>query len=174
MAKNPETSAATLTFNGNTPPPAINTIGLTVGSAMPALKLADTQGRVRTWEEFGDKPVLLNFFFADCPPCIQEIPALNAFAKDNPSVAVLSVTFESSAVAQKFIGRHGLVWSVVTDGQEFIKALGVKSDPTLLLVSPNRTLLAVKTGGILPPEDGSGYVFSLDSWVRQNLKLGKG
>ena len=71
MRKNPETSTATLTFNGNTPPAAINTIGLKVGSAMPALK---------------------------------------------------------------------------------------------------RSLVNVKTGGILPPEDGSGYVFSLDVWVRQNLK----
>jgi thiol-disulfide isomerase/thioredoxin len=166
VAKNIETSTATLTISKA----SLKTIGLTEGSRMPPLKLTDTQGRVRTWDEFGDKPVVLNLFFAECPPCIQEVPALNAFTKSNPEIPVLSVTFENNAVTQKFIGRHGLLWPVAIDGRDFIDALGVKSYPTLLLVSPNRTLLAVKTGGIIHPENKSGYVFSLDVWVRQNQK----
>jgi peroxiredoxin len=169
LAKDAESSTATLTLKKG-PLVPMNTIGLAQGSRMPALQLTDTQGRVRTWDEFGDKPVLLNFFFAECAPCIQEVPTLNAFIKSNPDVAVLAVTYETSAVTQKFIARHGLMWPAVADGRDFITSLGVKSYPTLLLVGPNRTLLAIKTGGITVPENKSGYIFSLESWVRQNLK----
>ncbi len=167
--KNKETGTATLTI-GKAPTASFTTIRLPVGSKMPPFQLKDTQGRVRNWEEFGNKPVILNFFFAECPPCIQEVPTLNAYAKQTHDVAVLSVTYESPATTQKFIDKHSLQWPVVADAREFVKALGIKVYPTLLLVSPDRTLQAVKIGGIVRPEDTAENAFSLDSWVQKHLK----
>lgn len=173
MVKNSATSIATLTINGSAQiPESDNQIDLAVGSEMPALKLTDTKGRTVTWNSLGARPVVLNFFFADCPPCIQEVPELNAFAKSHPNIAVLSVTYESQAVTQKFISRRGLQWPAVTDGRAYIEKLGVKSYPTLLLVSPERTLLAVKTGGIAPSNSKDGTTFSFAAWVQNNLKKG--
>lgn len=61
---------------------------LHAGDAFPAFALPSTKGVRVTGVALRGKLTLVNFFFADCLPCIAEIPALNAYARHHPEVQV--------------------------------------------------------------------------------------
>jgi|SRR3989338_1327734 len=42
--------------------------------------------------QFRGKPVVVNFWFAGCPPCRWEAPSFKKLADNNPDIVVLSVT----------------------------------------------------------------------------------
>jgi len=61
--------------------------------------------------------VLVVDFFADyCKPCQRKLPAMEAFHREHPEVAVVGVSLdENAASAWKSISRHHLTFPVVHD-----------------------------------------------------------
>ena len=55
-----------------------------------------------------DGPVLVNFWGRDCPPCVAELPRLQAFARDNPSWTVLLVATDTPTEASQFLAQRGI------------------------------------------------------------------
>lgn len=115
---------------------------MAVGDAMPAFDGTLLDGvRIDRAALLG-KPTLLSFFFAQCAPCIEEIPALNAFAQQAPDLRLLAVTFDTADVARDFVAKHGLRWDVLPDAQTTIDAVGVRVYPTLMLLDADARVLA--------------------------------
>jgi thiol-disulfide isomerase/thioredoxin len=136
------------------------------GEPMPAAAFADLGGTLRSLDGSGRKPVLISFFFAECAPCIEEVPELNAFAQANKDVSVVAVTFDAAAEARAFVEKHKLRWPVVADATDYIDKIGVHVYPTLVLVSATGKLAAFRSGD-------SGYV-KIGEWVRSSLQGGAG
>lgn len=61
-------------------------------------------------------PVLVNFWGRDCPPCVAELPRIEAFAKAHPQWTVLLVSTDAPAEAREFVQRHGLQLTVLRQG----------------------------------------------------------
>lgn len=91
---------------------------------------------------FAGKWTVISFYFAECGPCIAEVPALNDFQRDNPDVQVLSVTFQSDAEARAFVAKRGLKWPVLAGQQKLIDAMGVMGYPNITLISPQGTVVS--------------------------------
>lgn len=51
-------------------------------------------------------PLLVNFWSRDCPPCVAELPRLQAFARNNPSWTVLLITTDAPADASTFLEQR--------------------------------------------------------------------
>jgi len=134
-------------------------LSIQVGQRMPDVALTDLRGVVRNLDAAGTKPLLLSFFFAECAPCIQEVPELNAFARANQHIDVVAVTFDAAADANAFVSKHKLSWPVVADAQTYIEKLGLKAYPTVLLVAPDGRLIATRSGEA-----------TLEEWVRSALQ----
>lgn len=136
-----------LEAKGEAPPgPASQSRAVKVGDRLPAFTLEDLQGREVDIARLEGRPTLLSFHFADCVPCIAEIPMLNAFARSNPGFDVFAVTFDDTATATKFAGEHGYDWPILANAQAFIDAVGVKVYPSMLLVDASGTVRAMESG----------------------------
>lgn len=88
------------------------------------------------------RPVLLSFYFAECGPCIAEVPGLNRFAANSTDVRSLAVTFDDARTSREFKAKHAFDWPVLSAAQDVIDALGVKTYPTFALIGTDGTLIA--------------------------------
>lgn len=64
--------------------------------------LPDRAGRVHRLSELKGRPVLLNFWSSDCPPCIEELPALvslDQIARSRDSFSVVTITIDDDWTA---------------------------------------------------------------------------
>jgi len=69
-------------------------------------------------DELAGRVVLLNFWYASCPPCRREAPELEALNQQfqGEDVVVLGVnTQDSAATAQTFAREHGVTYPSVLD-----------------------------------------------------------
>ena len=74
-----------------------------VGDTAPDFSLTTESGRRITPSDFGGKLLVLNFWATWCPPCIEEMPSLNQFAREmEPAgVVVLGVSIDKNETAYK-------------------------------------------------------------------------
>lgn len=137
-----------------------------IGAQVPKAlrdKLVGASGDIGS---FTGHPLLVSFFFHDCIPCIQEVPALNSFAERNSSVAVLAVTFEPKKQASAFASRYNFKWPIAANSGNLIGKLGVKAYPTLMLISANGTLLGARTGDLRSTSKAGNSTHILQEWVQ--------
>ena len=85
--------------------------------------------------DYAGGPVVLNFFFRDCPPCGAEAADLAEFARSNPGAQVIGVDVqdsESDAVA--FMEEHGLDYPLVVDDGTLSSSYAVQYTPTTVFL----------------------------------------
>lgn len=88
--------------------------------------------------------VVLNFFTADCVPCIQEHPELVQFAEQQESLGTDGAEFYSVIVndteedVEEFFDEYGGDWpKIYSEHGEFPVAFGVAQVPETWIVDPN-------------------------------------
>lgn len=133
------------------------------GDSLPAPPLFTLSGVRWTPASSDGRYTLVSFYFDTCVPCVAEIPALNAFARQHPEVRVVAVTFDDALQARAFQRKHHLDWPIVAGAQAFIAAVGVQAYPALALVRPDGTLAASLTGAGSQGRDPD----QLAAWLRQ-------
>lgn len=135
-------------------------VALKVGDTLPAFVLKGLDGQVVNSKSLRGRYSVLSFYFAECGPCIHEVPQLNALAKAHPEMGFLALTFDSKGDAKAFVQERKLGWPVAAEADIYIKTLKVKSYPLLLVVGPDAKVVAMRTGlnehapQILPWVDG--------------------
>lgn len=109
----------------------------------PRLALQSLRGR----------PLLINFWATWCPPCVEELPLLNAFYQENKSKGwqVLGIAVDKLAPVQTFLARQPLAFPVVLAGMEGLslsKNLGNQAGglPFSVLVGADGSILHRKIG----------------------------
>lgn len=99
------------------------------------------------------QPLLINFWATWCPPCIEELPLLNAFYQENrlKGWQVLGVAVDKLAPVQAFMGRQPLTFPVVLagmDGLSLSRYLGNQAGglPFSVLIGASGAILHRKIG----------------------------
>ena len=103
-----------------------------VTGAIPAfwsLKWNTPTGAVLAMASFKGRPVLINFWATWCPPCVEELPLINAFFKENQANGwqVLGLAVDKPAQVQAFLSKTPLAFPVAMagfDGTELSRGLG--------------------------------------------------
>jgi thiol-disulfide isomerase/thioredoxin len=148
-------------------------------SPAPALRGLDLAGKARRLRDYRGKTVLVNFWASWCPPCLQEMPALEALSRsrDPDRFAVLAVNVgESPAVIARFtrLAEAGIVMLADRNG-DAARRWGVKIYPSSYVVDAQGRVRYEVYGPI--EWDGSGVrelLDELDAPSRSGISLGSG
>ncbi|EYC52405.1 alkyl hydroperoxide reductase [Hylemonella gracilis str. Niagara R] len=99
------------------------------------------------------KPLLINFWATWCPPCVEELPLLNAFHRQNAAYGwqIVGIAVDRLAPVQNFLQRLPLDFPVVLsgmDGLNLSKQFGNQTGglPFTVLVGADGAILNRKIG----------------------------
>ena len=97
--------------------------------ALWRLSLPTPQGTPLALAELRGRPILLNFWATWCPPCIEELPMIDAFWRENTANGhqVLALAIDQPSAVRKFLTRQALGFSVGLaglEGTQLAKSLG--------------------------------------------------
>jgi len=86
-------------------------------------------GEALNMASFQGKPLLLNFWATWCPPCIEELPLIDAFWRKNTAIGhqVVALAIDQPSAVRKFLSRQALGFPVGLAGLEgthLAKSLG--------------------------------------------------
>jgi thiol-disulfide isomerase/thioredoxin len=105
--------------------------------ATPALKLVDLDGKEWNLAQLRGKVVAVNFWASWCGPCVDELPVLNALARQAPDkVAVVGVNYKEPLDSiGRFSGDHPFAYPVLRDRSgEMFKQWTAGVMPTTILI----------------------------------------
>ncbi|HEY8417565.1 MAG TPA: redoxin domain-containing protein [Limnochordales bacterium] len=125
-----------------------------LGRMAPDFALYDVNGRVVQLSEFrGDKGVFVNFWATWCPPCLREMPAMQAlFERRGHEVAILAVNYrETRDQVQGFMADLGLQFPALLDVQgDVAHRYNVWSYPTSVFIDRDGVVRGRFVGELSP------------------------
>lgn len=144
--------------------------GAVVSAAEPVPGFWDLQwstpGGTPLWlKDFRGKPLLINFWATWCPPCIEELPLINAFFNKNHANGwqVIGLAVDKPASVQAFLQKMPLDFPVAIDalaGSDLGRELGNPSGSLPFSVALNaQGVIVQRKLGRLKQED-------LDLWAQ--------
>lgn len=94
----------------------------TVSAAFWQQTLTQADGRTLRLADLQGRPVLLNFWATWCPPCIEEMPLIEAFYKQQGAngIQVLAIAADKMELVKKFLSQNRLTLPVAAGGAEVI------------------------------------------------------
>ena len=124
-------------------------------TALWALSFDTPDGKPQAMSSFRGKPLLVNFWATWCPPCVEELPLLDAFYQEQKAKGwqVLGLAVDQPSAVRKWLQAKPLSFAVGMaglDGTELSKSLGnlAGSLPFTAIFGATGALLHRKTGKV--------------------------
>lgn len=113
------------------------TISDQIGRAAPVFSISDGQHSVAL-ANFRGKVVVLNFWASWCPPCVEEMPALQALQQQMPQIQVIAIASgEDFSQYQQFLAQQHITLLTVLDrNQTSNKLYGSFKFPETYVIDP--------------------------------------
>ena len=89
------------------PPLPQGTLVLEEGAKRPDAELRRLDGSTAKLSDFDGRPLLINFWATWCPPCIEELPLLDAVHQRSGAdgLQVIGIALDDPAAVEKFLGE---------------------------------------------------------------------
>jgi len=115
-------------------------VGTGVGDLAPDFSLPDLRGQQICLSAFRGKRVILNFWSTWCKPCVQEMPAMEAFYQKSRSAGIeilaVSINTERDSTVKRFAERLNLSFPILLDRDKTVaRKYKVFALPTTYLIN---------------------------------------
>lgn len=121
-----------------------------VGDRAPSFSVVGEQGVGVSLDDFDGKLVLLNFWATWCPPCVQEMPSLDALYADlrDDGLVVLGISVDEDAEEYAaFLRRSGVTFPTARDPERTVSTrYGTLKYPESYLISRSGRVLRKYVG----------------------------
>ena len=120
-------------------------------TAPAPFQVTDLAGNHYDLAELQGKVVVLNFWFIQCKPCIQEMPELNELVKKyaDQEVVFLALATNSAPDLKAFLKKRDFDYHIIPDSRAVAEAYGVEGYPTHVVINPQGAV-AYRTMGLSP------------------------
>ncbi|WP_164549881.1 TlpA family protein disulfide reductase [Nonlabens ponticola] len=109
-----------------------------LGKYYPLEAIASHDNATFDYADLKGKPTFINFYFTSCPPCIEEIPALNTLRDEyKDKVNFIAITFDDRHKVRRYSKRFNFDYDQVVNARDLTSGLGVQGFPLNLLLSKN-------------------------------------
>lgn len=129
------------------------------GDAFWSQTLDTPDGAPLALASFSGKPLLVNFWATWCPPCIEELPLIDSFYRENKSKSwqVLGLAVDQPSAVRAWLQRRPLGFPVAMagfTGTELSKSLGNLSGglPFTVVFGASGRVLHRKSGKVSPED----------------------
>lgn len=122
-----------------------------VGKQLPTFSFPTIDEKEHSIEEFIGKPLIINFWGINCPPCRKEFPEFVKFYQKykKQGLEIITLNVDSSLDKQrKFLEHQEMPWVVGTDKDELFQKWNYRFIPMSILVDPNGTIVDEHVGGM--------------------------
>ena len=134
-----------------------------VGKSFPSF-LIKTQSQTISNTSLKGKAVFINFWFANCTPCIREFEALNQLYRkfgDKKDFEFISFTFEKPEVVQRIRLKYNIPYKIFSvseaECRRLMQGLGF---PTSYVVSKNGIVKQIISGGESTQEEATRMIMT--------------
>jgi thiol-disulfide isomerase/thioredoxin len=131
--------------------------GQQLDAAFWAQRFDRPEGGELVFENLRGKPLLLNFWATWCPPCVEEMPMLDAFFRENGNNGwqVVGLAIDQPSAVRKFLSKTPVTYPIGLaglQGTELVKNLGNTAGglPFTLVVDAGGAISARKMGKLEP------------------------
>ena len=150
----------------NAPKPK-ESIYFKTGSRFAHFKTKDISDNKINTKSLAGKIIVLNFWFIKCPPCVKEMPDLNAVAdayKNDTSVVFLGVSTDDRFRLEQFLKTTRFAYTIIDNGQFIADQYRIHSYPTNVVIDQEGKVYFHSTG----------YAWNTGYWIKRSIEELKG
>jgi len=114
-------------------------------------QLININGNTINFQENEGKVIFLNFWATWCPPCVGEMPGIQALYnkyKDNDDIAFLLVSNESLSKISAFVEKREYTFPIFSSRYKSPDIFFSKSIPTTFVISKDGKIKVKETGAV--------------------------
>lgn len=146
------------------PPPPVGIETVDIGQSVPDFELIDSNGTKQRLSQWRGKLLVVNYWASWCPPCIEEMPLLDRYAKAHAdgNVVVIGIAEDDPEVVAAFLADHPVKYPILLGG------MGTSGNSALLGNRRNVlpfTVLVGTDGRLLERHAGLVTETLLDRWL---------
>lgn len=139
----------------------------------PNKALFDIKGNEIRLENLKGKPVVINFWFTRCKPCVEEIPVLNKLVKKySDEVHFVSITFDNKEIVSEFLKKQKFDYLHIINARKFTNEIGISGYPKNIFIDKNGIVRKIKYGIPYFKKDGKterGNGDQFESYIKELL-----
>ena len=130
----------------------------------PPFSVSDLEGNSYSLDALQGQVVVLNFWFIQCKPCVQEMPELNELVKKyEDKVVFLAFALNEASALKAFLKKRDFDYHIIPESQAVAEAYGVEGYPTHVVIDL-KGKVTYRTMGLSP-----FTIQELESSIKQSL-----
>ena len=126
---------------------------LKVGDAIGTFDVVDVEGNHYTDNSTFGRPLVLNFWFTGCGPCIKEMPILSQWIDKIPNATYLAVTFNSPSQIKGIVDSRGFRFRQIASDSQLYDKFRTKSYPLTVIIDKKGIIRMVMYGTSVQKRD---------------------
>lgn len=114
---------------------------------LPEFKIEKQKGGYFSSDSLVGKPTIINLWFTNCPPCIEEIPILNDLKqKYGDKINTIAITFQDRSKVILFNQLYKFDFEILINARKYIDSLGINGYPKIILLDRNNIIRQIPFG----------------------------